>query len=152
MKKDNHVTAFYVEVLLLTVGLILIVLVLSQVFALGRQQSTSAKELTNAVTLAQNAAEAFSASATPEELIRLLDENGNVSFASDTLVTTVLARYDNNMSPDPDGALIVSVTWENGKDPGGGLIGSTVRVSSAIDGREIYTIRTASYHAEEAAG
>ena len=56
MKKENHVTAFYIEVLLLTVGLIGIVLVLTQIFALGRHESAEARELTDAVCLAQNAA------------------------------------------------------------------------------------------------
>ena len=76
MKRENHVTAFYIEVLLLTVGLIGIVLVLTQIFALGRRESAEARELTDAVCLAQNAAEAFAASADPEELCELLDEAG----------------------------------------------------------------------------
>ena len=63
MRKASQVTAFYVEVLILTVGMILIVLVLTQVFALGRMQSASAEELTDAVCLAQNAAEAVAAAA-----------------------------------------------------------------------------------------
>ena len=37
MKKENHITAFYIEVLLLTLVLIGIVLVLTQIFAQGRR-------------------------------------------------------------------------------------------------------------------
>ena len=92
MKKENHVTAFYLEVLLLTVGLIGIVLVLTQIFALGRRESAEARELTDAVCLAQNAAEAFAASADPEELCAILDEGGSAELVETDSAAAVRAR------------------------------------------------------------
>ena len=61
MKKNGHITAFYLETLLLIVVFIGIILILTQVFGLGRVQSVEAGRLTDAVILAQNAAEAVSA-------------------------------------------------------------------------------------------
>ena len=77
MKKQSHITGFYLETLMLIVVFVLIILVLTQVFGLAQMQSTRAKELNGAVILAQNAAEAVAASETPEELLKLLNENGN---------------------------------------------------------------------------
>ncbi len=57
MKKGNPITAFYVETLLLILVFIGIILALTQVFGLSRNESVQAKLLTNAVTLAQNAAD-----------------------------------------------------------------------------------------------
>ena len=78
MKKNGQITAFYIEALLLIVVFLAIILVLTQVFGLARQQSIAAGQLTDAVTLAGNAAEAVSASADPDELFHLLD--GHLSF------------------------------------------------------------------------
>ena len=57
MKKNGHITGFYLETLLLIVVFIAIILVLTQVFGLAQVQSVRAKQLTEAVTLAGNAAE-----------------------------------------------------------------------------------------------
>ena len=46
MKKNGHITAFYLETLLLIVVFIGINLILTQVFGLGRVQSVEAKRLT----------------------------------------------------------------------------------------------------------
>ena len=107
MKKNGHITAFYLETLLLIVVFIGIILILTQVFGLGRTQSVEAKRLTNSVTLAANAAEAFSAAEGPGELLALLNENGNAAVMPDTL--GVAARYDADMKPDPAGELRVDV-------------------------------------------
>lgn len=107
MKKNGHITAFYLETLLLIVVFIGIILVLTQVFGLSRTQSREAKRLTNSVTLAANAAEAFSAAEEPAELLAFLNENGNAAALPDTLGVT--ARYDADMRPDPAGELRVDV-------------------------------------------
>ena len=52
MKKNGHITGFYLETLLLIVVFIAIILVLTQVFGLAQVQSVRAKQLTEAVTLA----------------------------------------------------------------------------------------------------
>lgn len=142
MKKAGHVTAFYLEVLLLTLGLILIVLVLTQVFALGRLQSASAAEMTDAVCLAQNAAEAVSSSRSPEELLRKLDE-GNAAFDDSGSVPAVTAGYDSKLRPVSGGALLLRVTWEAEAADKGELVRSTITVTDGTGEREIYTLRTA---------
>ena len=78
MSQGNHNTSFYIETLLLILVFITVILLISQVFALGKNESGKAGMLTDAVTLAQNAAEAVSASSNVRELAELLDENGNV--------------------------------------------------------------------------
>ena len=77
MKRKQHITAFYLETLLMIVVFISIILVLTRVFGSARVQSVEAKQLTSAVTLAQNTAEAVSASRSPEELLQILNEDGN---------------------------------------------------------------------------
>ncbi|MBR0040650.1 MAG: hypothetical protein IJP64_04660 [Oscillospiraceae bacterium] len=143
MKNDKSITAFYIEVLMLTVGLILIVLVLTHIFALGRSQSAAAQEMTDAVCLAQNAAEAVAASSSPEELLEKLDEGGNCGFAEGTAVPTVRAVYDRQMRPDTEGELIVFVTWEQENAPEGELAYSKITVTNADGTRQIYSLRTA---------
>ena len=143
MKNDKSITAFYVEVLMLTVGLILMVLVLTHIFALGRSQSASAKELTDAVCLAQNAAEAVSASSSPEELLEKLDEGGNCAFTEGAAVPTIRAAYDRKMQPAAEGELIVFVTWEQENAAEGELAHSTITVTNADGTRQIYSLRTA---------
>ena len=46
--RKNHITAFYVETLLLILVFITIILVLTHVFGLGRAQSAAARELNDA--------------------------------------------------------------------------------------------------------
>ena len=77
MKRKQHITAFYLETLLMIVVFISIILVLTRVFGSARVQSVQAKELTTAVTLAQNTAEAVSASGSPQELQAILEEDEN---------------------------------------------------------------------------
>ena len=103
MNKKQHITAFYLETLLMIVVFISIILVLTRVFGRARVQSVQAKTLTAAVTLAQNTAEAVSASGSPGELARILDEGGNVFLTEgkeggQALVT---AAYDAGMTPVP---------------------------------------------------
>lgn len=151
MKKENHITAFYIEVLLLTLVLIGIVLVLTQIFAQGRRESAAARELTDAVCLAQNAAEAFSVCAQPEELCALLDENGNAALSFDEQGTVISAGYDAALGGDRDGHFRLTATWEEEAVEAGRLIRSTITVTSTTDGREIYSLQTATFRKEAAA-
>ena len=151
MKKESHVTAFYIEVLLLTVGLIGIVLVLTQIFALGRRGSAEARELTDAVCLAQNAAEAFSAASAPEELCALLDEGGNASLAEGESGTLVRAGYDADLRPAENGKLTVSITWDEENSASGRMVRGHITVSADGGAREIYALDTAVFLKEAAA-
>ena len=142
MNKSRHLTAFYVETLLLTVTLILVAMVLTRMFGLGSLESSSAKTLTAAVGLAENAAEAMSASESPQDLLEILDENNN-AVCEDTVVT---AYYDADFAPaSKDGhSFAVSVLWE--PDPSvSGLVNGTILVTDDAGGSEIYRLTTAVY-------
>lgn len=101
MKRKQHITAFYLETLLMIVVFISIILVLTRVFGSARLQSVEAKRLTAAVTLAQNTAEAVSASGSPQDLLDLLNEKNNaiLQTADDTEETVIITLYDENLQP-----------------------------------------------------
>ena len=142
MNKSRHLTAFYVETLLLTVTLILVALVLTRMFGAGSIQSASAKALTAAVGLAENAAEAMSASESPEELMSYLNENDN-AVREDNIVT---AYYSADLTPasEDDHSFAVSVLWA--PDPAtAGLVNGTITVTDDLRGNEIYSLSTAVY-------
>ena len=135
----NRVTSFYVETLILILVFVAVILTLTRVFGMAKKQSEEAKLLTSAVTLAQNAAEAFSVSAADsgEALLALLDEGGNASLADGILT----ASYDADMTPDPAGLLRVEVereTWIASAHYARG----TIRVVRSDTGGEIYSIET----------
>lgn len=144
MKKHSHITGFYLETLLLIAVFIAIILVLTHVFGLGRSLSGEAQTLTNAVCLAQNAAEAVAASDSPEVLLDLLDEGGNARAGDKA---NVLASYDDDMEPSTEGRYRVEVTWEpaDGNDE---LVYSTVSVTFDGGAEPVYSLRTAVYLGE----
>lgn len=138
--KKHHITAFYLETLLLILVFVSIILVLTDVFGLGHVQSVSAEELNTAVCLAQNAAEAVSASDSVEGLLALLDEGGNAEIMPDA--AGVAARYDAAMEPDPAGVFRVEARW---LPEDGGLVRSVIEVRRAERAEPVYTLNTAVY-------
>lgn len=172
MKKKQHITAFYLETLLMIVVFIAIILVLTRVFGSARVQSTRAKRLTAAVTLAQNAAEAVSAAQTPQDLVEILNEGGNAILQEDAAAGAALvtAAYDGEMNPvaiapqdpaqtDPGTAetgaadllrqgvdLIVETTWAPAES---GMVESVVTVFDGHTGKAIYTLNTSAYISEQ---
>lgn len=146
MKKKQHITAFYLETLLLILVFVAIILVLTHIFGIARAQSSGARLLTNAVRLAENGAEALSASRSEGELLALLDEAGNASLREDGAGVT--AYYDTDMRPDPAGRLRLDVSWE---PEGDGLVRSVVTVRLREAAEPIYGLDTAVYLKEGAA-
>lgn len=147
--KRGQITGFYLETLLLILVFIAIILVLTQVFGLAGAESARAKELSAAVSLAANAAEAFSAAESPEALAALLNENGNAALMTDT--AGVAARYGLDLRPDSAGRLTVEIFWLPEHLADGDLVRGTVLVR--LDGGEepIYRLETASFKGEAAA-
>ena len=141
MKKNGHITAFYVETLLLILVFIAIILVLTSIFGMAKAQSREARLLTNAVTLAGNAAEAVSASGSEEELLALLDERDNAVEMPDAV--GVIASYDADMSPDPKGKLHLHVTWLPEKAEAGTMVRSTILAYWADQPEPVYRLDTA---------
>ena len=126
MKKGQSVTSFYVESLLLVVVFVCILLALTSVFGLGRRESVKAGFLTNAVTLAQNAADGF--------FLEEAEDSGEKE-----------TRYAADMTPDPAGEFLVRVEWR--KD--GDMIRGEVTVFRGED--TLYTLPLARYTGEEGA-
>lgn len=137
----RHITSFYMETLLLIAVFIAIILVLTQVFGMGRAESGEARLLTSAVTLAQNAAEAVSAADSPSSLVWLLDENGNVFYENGV----VEARYTVDMVPAANGALEVDITWTPEERERGTLVSGEITVRYRGADEPIYTLETAAY-------
>ena len=140
--KKQHLTSFYLEALLLVVAFMAMILVLTGVFGVSRAQSAMAGRLTQAVTLAANAAEAVSASDSLEQAAALLDEGGNVRENGGKLEASYLA--DGSPCADGNGALRLTMSWEpSGTDPA--LAVSRIEVYSAHDAAPVYTLEAASY-------
>ena len=151
MKKSGQLTAFYIEMLLMTVAVTVMVLLLTRFFALGRSESSQARDLTGAVSLAENAAEAFSASRSPEDLRAILDENGNALLVEGTALPTVRASYGSDRQADPNGPLVLLVTWEEEEAEEGRLATAVITVSGEGGAAELYSLRTAVYIKEAGA-
>ena len=141
MMKDRHITGFYIETLLLIVVFIAIIMLLTHVFGLARNQSDQAKDLTAAVTLAENAAEAVSLAEDPQELCLLLDKDGSAQLLA--AGDGVAARYDADLAPDAAGDFIVDITWTPQETASGTLVDSEITVNRGGD--TIYTLNTAVY-------
>ncbi|MBR3275475.1 MAG: hypothetical protein IKG08_02525 [Eubacterium sp.] len=143
MKKKQHTTAFYIETLLMILVFIGIILVLSRVFGSGQRMSIQAKTLTNAVTLAGNAAEAVSASESPAEVAEYLGDNAFVTG------TGVVAFYDTDMKPysGENAPVQVDISWEP-EDGEGGYVNSTISVYAFEEEHPVYVLETAVYTGE----
>ena len=128
MKK--HITAFYLETLLLVAVFVAIILVLTGIFGVARAESSQAEHLTKAVLLAENAAEAVSVSGSLEVVRALLDERGDSEVNGN-----VLTVYEEDLQAD--------ITWE----PEGSVVSSSVTVY--WNGKAIYTLKTAAHVQEE---
>ncbi len=139
----GQVTAFYIETLVLAAVFLMVIVVLAQIFSLAVRMSGRAEDLTCAVRLAENAAEAVAASKSAEELAFLLDENGNAGLGEDGCV---YAAYDRTMNPESGGVVQVEATWEPKND---GCVESVITVCRAGDSEPIYTLTTAVYVMEE---
>ena len=147
MKKNGHITAFYLETLLLIVVFIGIILILTQVFGLSRMQSREAARLTDAVILAQNAAEAVSASQSPQEAAALLAQETG-TWGTAIKGSGIQVCFNQSLRPDPEGIYKVLVSWD---DEGGGFVRSQINVFYDTEKKPLYTLETAVFHEEAAA-
>lgn len=145
--RERPATAFYMETLILAAVFAAVILVLVRVFALAGQMSARSQVLTNAVHLAENAAEAVAAAESPEDLKELLEEGGNTGFQEEGgEAAGVCARYAKDMTPAEDGDFRVDITWTPKEGSGGNRIESRITVYWAEE--EIYTLETAVYRKE----
>ncbi len=134
--KQVHTTAFYIETLLLIVAFVAVILVLTRAFGEARRESAKAKELTDAVILAQSAAEAVSASSDPEELVRLLGSAQTAELRDGKVFAVSEDGYE------------TEVTWEPGASGTGTLVTSTITVRLSGSEDPVYVLDTAAFLGE----
>ena len=111
MRDKHRITVFYIEMLLLVAVFTGVILVLSNVFATAKEQSSNAKSLNGAVQLAENAAEIDGGTDDHSEMVDLLGGDNNAACHLES--QKLLARYNGDMEPDPDGGFLVVITWED---------------------------------------
>lgn len=138
MKNKQGITAFYLEMLVLIVVFAGVILTLTRIFVLSKEESRQAQVLTRAVRLAENAAELVGAARSQEELLAMLDENENAGPLDEG---SLRARYDEDMSPKKSGEFWVDLTWEESQ----GLVESDITVYWMYGGEPVYTLHTAAF-------
>lgn len=151
MKRKEHITSFYLETLLLIVVFVGIILVLTQVFGMARARSSQAKEKTSAVCLCQNAAEAFAAADSSQELVNLLNDNHNVFLESaDDNQGLVNAFYNTDRKPNENGSLKIEISWK--KDAVGKAAADKIlrhaKIRALKKEKVIYELETSAYSEE----
>ena len=141
--KRHRTTTFYMETLFLIAVFIAVILVLTRVFGAGRSQSREARLLTDAVSLAQNAAEAVSGSSSMEDVAALLGVEGAFDITVDE-EQGIIVRYDLDMKPDPEGELKLVIGWEPQETASGTLVTCPVAGWQEDQTDEpVYTLETA---------
>lgn len=146
MKKKQHITAFYMEMLVLTAVFIVVILILTQVFALSRGQSARARTLTDSVCLAENAAELMAGAESEESFLTLLEKAGNVQVLEEGGRKRFQARYDGDMNPAAQGEFLVDIEWIPETDNGTGqLVKGVITVYWGEDSEPVYTLETGVY-------
>lgn len=139
MNRQNRqaITAFYIEMLVLILVFTGVILTLTRMFAIAKQQSGEAWVLTRAVRLAENAAELQGAAGGPEELLELLDR-GNAEKSGEGVVR---AWYGDDMEPSREGDFCVAVSWKQR----GGLAESVIDVYWLGGEEPVYSLSTAAF-------
>ena len=139
--KRQHITAFYLETVILIVVFVGIILILTRVFGIGKKEGESARILTDAVSLSENAAEAIASSGSPQEVADLLNSNGNAWVEEDT--DEIWAVYGTDRSADPNGPLRLQITWEPEIRDTGTLVSNDILVWYLEQPDPVYTLQTA---------
>lgn len=153
MNKQRHMTAFYLETVLMVIIFAIVIAILAQVFSLAKLQSSEAERMTHAVCLAQNAAEAVAAADSEDALLQLLEEDGNASLDAKAGNAAVLtAYYDADMHPltaeeaaADEEALRVETTWTPDTSGTGTFVTSDITVFPAAADTPVYTLNTGVY-------
>ena len=138
MKQKQHMTAFYMETILLMIVFLMVILLLTRVFSYGKVQSKQARDLTNAVCLAQSAAEAAASSEDVETLYQMMDQ-GNAEREGNQ----IQAWYDADMNPQKNGYYRLVASWESEEGTYGSFVNGIIHVY--INEEEIYRLDTGVY-------
>ncbi|MBR0130857.1 MAG: hypothetical protein IJM08_06110 [Firmicutes bacterium] len=139
MKKKDSITGFYIETLLLTAVFICVIVLLTSVFARARLESSRAKQLSDAVTLAQNGAEAFAAAKDPDDVFAMLNENGNGVQIEQGETPCFRFSYNSDLEPDPSGCYYMTVPW---LPESSSFVSSLIQVYFEGQEEAVYTLKT----------
>lgn len=133
--KHAHITAFYLETLLMILVFVAIILMLTQVFGASRKLSAEAGYLSDAATISESVSAAVRASDDEEALIGILNgtagdsANGTPAvLLKGESVPTIEVRYDDDLVPAGDGPYEVTVTWEKTAGTRGDYVDSEITV------------------------
>ena len=146
MREKNYSRIFYVETFILLFFFLAVIVIISRVLVGARAESIHARDLTNAVILAEDAAEIARASSDPEEICALFGTSGSGdSEAEATLPMSLELRCGEDLVYAVDGRYLVAVTWDREAHAAGDLVTAQIRVSLFESGEELYTLDTASW-------
>ena len=144
MEEKKISRIYYLETFLLLAFSIAVTLILSQVFVKSKAMSDRAKELTNAVCIAENVAEVSKGCRTAEELenrIKDLQWAGtDQTGTSDTLKGTLF--FDEDTAPSADGYYGVSYDFAAAED---GQTMTKITVFRHTDEEVIYSLTSGDF-------
>ncbi len=150
MNRKDHITAFYIETLILIVVFVVVILMLTNVFQAARIESVRARRLSDAVILAGNVAEAMSWTEEGEDLLSVLGGEGGAELMPDGRGLTVY--YGEDHQADRNGPYMVSavvVSEEQGAEAESRLVTYEISVKDTQRGEVIYTLRTSVFRKGE---
>ena len=150
MRKQKHITAFYVETLLLITVFVSVIMILTRVFAVCGQRSTQAEHYTQAVSLAENTAEICAASDSAQQLFALLNEADNAQLEAQQDASLLTASYDAQLAPQKDGIYHIKLQWIPEKGEVGTMVSASIAVFYDQQEQPLYTLETAVYLQEAA--
>ena len=145
--KSKSSIAFIVELFLMFAILLLVIVVITQTLMLTRNQSLKAKHLTEAVIAAENTAEACAGAEDADEAAELLTsmESTDKVKADGNDIDLTISYEGQDRTGD---AYNVHVVLNDEETESGNYRKSTIKVSLADSGEELYTLTTGNYEKE----
>ena len=144
--KHAHVTAFYLETLLMILVFVAVILMLTQVFGQSRKLSAEAGYLSDAATISESVSAAVRASSDEDELFAALNWAEEKSGAD---VPTIEVRFGEDLMPAVDGPYHVTVTWESTEGARGDYVESEITVNRTGIDEPLLTTHTGTYTGKE---
>lgn len=149
--KHAHVTAFYLETLLMILVFVAVILMLTQVFGQSRKLSAEAGYLSDAATISESVSAAVRASEDEEQLLAILTlaagetKEAPARMVEGAAVPTVEVTFNEDLAPAADGPYTVTATWEKTEGARGDYVESEITVYR--DGIEdpVLTTKTGTY-------
>ena len=144
MKQKGQITAFYIETLIMITVMMGILMVLTQILGLSKQGNVQARQLTQAVTIAQSAAETASSVSDLEDFRKALNLEAFEVMKEDASQTcsgiyhwendTAQGTAQSDTAPQTDYRIRISRTIEEG------LRTDQIQVFPAQGSEEIYSL------------